>query len=88
MAAFTAGETWCLLTNELAPLYVVVASVLSICVWALELGFWTACHTSSGNAVLDLCPVIFKHGKDELFTLSGLSFAQTAVYMAAILIPL
>jgi hypothetical protein len=88
MVAFVVGETWCLFTNELAPLYVVVASFLSTFVWALELGFWTVCHTNSGDAVPDLCPVIFKHGKDELFTVSGLGLAQVAVYMAAVLIVL
>lgn len=88
MIAFIVGETWCFLTNELAPLYVVVASVLSMFVWALELGFWTACHTHSGDDVPDLCPVIFKQGKDELFTISGLNLAQTAVYLAAVLIAL
>jgi hypothetical protein len=50
--------------------------------------FWTACHTNSGNAVPDLCPVIFKHGKAEMLTVSGLGFAQTAVYMAAVLVAL
>jgi hypothetical protein len=88
MVAFVVGESWCLLTNELAPLYVVVASIFSMFIWALELGFWTACHTNSGDAVPDLCPVIFKHGKDELYTVSGLGLAQAAVYIAAVLIAL
>lgn len=88
MIAFIIGEAWCLFTNELAPLYVIVASILFIFVWALEIGFWTACHTSSGDAVPDLCPVIFQHGKDELFKVSGLGFAQAAVYLAAVLIVL
>ena len=88
MVAFIVGEGWCLLTNELAPLYVVVASILSIFVWALELGFWSACQTNSGDAVPDMCPVIFKHGKDKLFKVSGLNLAQAAVYMAAALIVL
>ena len=83
MIAFVVGEAWCLFTNELAPLYVVVASTLAILVWALELGFWTACHTKSGSAIPDLCPVIFQNGKDELFKVSGLELAQAAVYMAA-----
>lgn len=86
MVAFVVGEAWCLFTNELAPLYVVVASILAIFVWALELGFWTACHTNSGDAVPNLCPVIFQNGKNKLFKVSGLDFAQTAVYMAAVLI--
>lgn len=88
MIAFIIGEAWCLFTNELAPLYVVVASVLFIFVWALEIGFWTACHTSSGDAVPGLCPVIFHNGKDELFKVSGLEYAQAAVYLAAVLIVL
>jgi hypothetical protein len=88
MVAFIVGEVWCLVTNELAPLYVVVFSILFILVWALEIGFWTACHTKSGDAVPDLCPVIFQHGKDELFKVSGLEFAQAAVYLAAVLIVL
>jgi hypothetical protein len=88
MVAFVVGGTWCLLTNELASLYVVVASIFSIFVWALELGCWTVCHTNSGDAVPSLCPVIFKHGKDELFTISGLGLAQAAVYMTAVLIAL
>jgi len=88
MLAFVVGEAWCLFTNELAPLYVVVASILAIFVWALELGFWTACHTNSGDAVPDLCPVIFQDGKDELFKVSGLGLAQAAVYLAAVLIVL
>lgn len=88
MVAFIVGEAWCLLTNELAPLYVVIASIFSMFVWALELGFWTVCHNKSTNEVPDLCPVIFKNGKDELFTVSGLGLAQTAVYMAAVLIAL
>jgi hypothetical protein len=88
MVAFIVGEVWCLVTNELAPLYVVVFSILFILVWALEIGFWTACHTKSGDAVPDLCPVIFQHGKDELFKVSGLEFAQAAVYLAAVLIEL
>jgi hypothetical protein len=77
-----------LFTNDLAPLYVVIASILSVFVWALELGLWTACHTNSGDSVPDLCPVIFQHGKDELFKVSGLEFAQAAVYVAAVLIAL
>lgn len=88
MVAFVVGEAWCLFTNELAPLYVVVASTLAILIWALELGFWTACHTKSGDAVPDLCPVIFQNGKDELFKVSGLDFAHAAVYTAAALIVL
>jgi hypothetical protein len=88
MVAFVVGEAWCLFTNELAPLYVVVASILFILVWALEVGFWTACHTNSGNTVPGLCPVIFQHGKDELFEVSNLEFAQAAVYLAAVLIVL
>lgn len=88
MVAFIVGEAWCLLTNELAPLYVVVASIFSMFVWALEIGFWAACQTDSGDAVPDLCPIIFKHGKDEMFTISGLSLAHAAVYMAAVLIVL
>lgn len=88
MVAFIVGEAWCLLTNELAPLYVVIASIFSMFVWALELGFWTVCHTNSASAVPDLCPVIFKNGKDELFTISGLDLAQAMVYMAAVLIGL
>lgn len=88
MVAFVVGEAWCLLTNDLAPLYVVVASIFATFVWALELGFWTACHTKSGDEVPGLCPVIFKHGKDELFTISGLNLAQAATYIAAVLIAL
>lgn len=88
MIAFIVGETWCFLTNELAPLYVVVASIFAMFVWALELGFWTACHTKSGDDVPNLCPVIFKQGKEELFAISGLDIAQNAVYMAAVLIAL
>lgn len=88
MVAFIVGETWCFLTNELAPLYVVVASMFAMFVWALELGFWTACHTKSGDDVPNLCPVIFKQGKDELFTISGLDIAKVMVYMAAVLIAL
>lgn len=88
MAAFIVGEIWCLLTNDLAALYVIVASIFSMFVWALELGFWTVCHTNSGDAVPDMCPVIFKRGKDEYFTISGLGPAQAAVYMAAALIGL
>ena len=88
MVAFVVGEAWCLFTNELAPLYVVVASILAIFVWALEIGFWTACHTKSGDAVSDLCPVIFQHGKDDLFKISGLDFAEASVYLAAVLIVL
>lgn len=88
MVAFIVGEAWSLFINELAPLYVVVASILFIFVWALELGFWTACHTKSGDAVPDLCPVIFQHGKDELFKVSGLDFAKASVYLAAVLIVL
>jgi hypothetical protein len=88
MVAFVVGEAWCLFTNELAPLYVVVASILFVFVWALEIGLWTACHTSRGDAVLGLCPVIFQHGKDELFKVSGLDLAGAAVYLAAVLIVL
>ena len=88
MVAFVVGEAWCLVTNELAPLYVVVASILFIFVWALELGFWTTCNTSSGDAVPDLCPVIFQNGKDELFQISGLELAEAAVYLAAVMIVL
>jgi hypothetical protein len=88
MIVFVVGEIWCLFTNDLAPLYVVVASVLAIFVWALEIGFWTTCKTSSGDAVPDLCPVIFQHGKDELFNLSGLELAEAAVHLAAVLIVL
>lgn len=88
MISFIVGEAWCLFTNELAPLYVLVASILSVLVWALELGFWTACHTKSGDAVPNLCPVIFQHGKDELFKVSGLDFAKASVYLAAVLIVL
>jgi hypothetical protein len=88
MVAFVVGEAWCLFTNDLAPLYVSVASILAIFVWALEIGFWTACHTKSGHSVPDLCPVIFQHGKDELFTISGLELAEAAVYLAAVSIVL
>lgn len=88
MAAFIIGEIWCLLTNELAAMYVIVGSIFSTFVWALELGFWTVCHTNSGDAVPDMCPVIFKRGKETLFTVSGLGPAQAAVYMAAALIGL
>jgi hypothetical protein len=88
MVAFVVGETWCLITNELAPLYVVVVSIFSMFIWALELGFWTVCHTNSGDAVPGLCPVIFKHGKDDLYKVSGLGLAQAAVYIAAVLIAL
>lgn len=88
MACFVVGEMWCLITNDLAPVYVIVASILSMAVWALELGFWTVCHNNSGDAVPDMCPVIFKRGKDEFFTISGLDIAQAAVYMAAALIGL
>jgi hypothetical protein len=88
MVAFVVGESWCLLTNGLAPLYVVVASILSMSVWTLELGLWTTCHINSGDDVPNLCPVIFQHGKDELFTISGLNLAQAAVYLAALLIVL
>ena len=88
MVAFVVGEAWCLFTNDLAPLYVVVASIFAIFVWALEVGFWTTCNTSSGDAVPNLCPVIFQHGKDELFKVFGLDFAQAAVYLAAELIVL
>lgn len=88
MACFVVGEMWCLITNDLAPVYVIVASILSMAVWALELGFWTVCHYNSGDAVPDMCPVIFKRGKDEFFTISGLGIAQAAVYMAAALIGL
>jgi len=88
MIAFVVGEAWCLFTNELAPLYVVIASVLFIFVWALEIGFWTVCHTNSGDAVPDLCPAIFQHGKDKLFKISGLELAQASVYMTAVLIVL
>ena len=88
MVAFVVGEFWCLLTDELAPLYVVIASILSTFVWAMELGFWTACQTNSTDEVPDMCPVIFKNGKDELFTISGLNLAQNAVYLAAVLIAL
>lgn len=88
MVAFIVGEAWCLLTNELAPLYVVIASIFSMFVWALELGFWAVCHNNSTTDVPDMCPVIFKNGKDELFTISGLDIAQSAVYMAAVLIGL
>jgi len=88
MLAFVVGEAWCLFTNDLAPLYVVVASILAIFVWALELGFWTTCSTSSDDAVPDLCPAIFQNGKDELFKISGLDLAEAAVYLAAVLIVL
>lgn len=88
MVAFIVGEAWCLFTNELAPLYVVIASILAVFVWALEIGFWTACYAKSGDAVPDLCPVVFQHGKDELFKVSGLDFARASVYLAAVLIVL
>lgn len=89
MSSFITGEIWCLLTNDLTPLYVVIASLFSALVWAMELGFWTACQTKSNDAVPDLCPVIFKNGKDTLFTLDHtLTPAQVAVYLAAVLIVL
>jgi hypothetical protein len=89
LASFTTGEIWCLLTNDLAPLYVIIASILSALVWALEIGFWTSCQTKSNEAVPNLCPVIFKNGKDSLFTLSPtLAPASAAVYLAGVLIAL
>ncbi|KAM0694037.1 hypothetical protein Q7P36_006163 [Cladosporium allicinum] len=88
-SAFTIGEIWCLLSNDLAPLYVIIASIFSALIWAMEIGFWTACQTKSNDAVPDLCPVIFKNGKDSLFTLDRtLAPARAAVYLAAVLVVL
>jgi hypothetical protein len=68
---------------------VIIASLLSTLIWAMELGFWTACQTKSNDAVPDLCPVIFKNGKDILFTLEPtLGPAKAAVYLAAVSIVL
>lgn len=89
MSSFITGEIWCLLTNDLTPLYVINASLFSALVWAMELGFWTACQSKSNDAVPDLCPVIFKNGKDSLFALDPtLAPAQAAVYLAGVLIVL
>jgi hypothetical protein len=68
---------------------VIIASLFSALIWAMELGFWTACQTKSNDAVPGLCPVIFKNGKDSLFTLDPtLAPAWAAVYLAAGLVVL
>jgi hypothetical protein len=68
---------------------VIIASLFSALIWSMELGFWTACQTKSNDAVPRLCPVIFKNGKDSLFTLDPtLVPARVAVYLAAVLIVL
>jgi hypothetical protein len=68
---------------------VIIASLFSASIWAMELGFWTACQTKSNDAVPDFCPVIFKNGKDSLFTLDPtLATAWAAVYLAAGLVVL
>jgi hypothetical protein len=55
----------------------------------MELGFWTACQTKSNDVVPDLCPVIFKNGKDSLFTLDRtLAPAWAAVWLAGGLVVL
>ena len=67
----------------------IIASLISASIWAMELGFWTACQTKRNDAVPDLCPVIFKNGKGSLFTLDPtLVAAHAAVYLAAVLIVL
>jgi hypothetical protein len=81
-------EAWCLLANDLAPFYVLLASPFSILIWSLELTFWTVCRNTSGSAVPNFCPAIFKYGKEELFTLSNLALAQASVYVAAAIIAL
>lgn len=88
LLASIATEAHSLLTNNLSPLYVVLASPFSVLIWTLELTFWTVCRNTSGVTVPDLCPVIFKNGKDELFTLSDLGVAQASAYIAAAIIAL
>ena len=67
----------------------IIASLISALIWAMELVCWTVCQTKSNDAVPGLCPVIFKNGKDSLFTLDPtLVAAKAAAYLAAVLIVL